>query len=205
MGSKVNQNTFCTYTHGSNEAKTVIFFVSGNPGLIAYYHPFLSLLAQHLGQDTAKTPYQVYGCSLGGFEVDDSDEQEAPRSASTAESCQPADLNGSGRESRLYDLEDQIRFVQGKLSALVDGNASAGQEPKTSRKVILVGHSVGAYIAMEVLRRHRENQSSQRPDQPSKIGSAELDIIGGVMLFPTVVDIALSPSGRKLTVRLDTS
>lgn len=50
-------------------------------------------------------------------------------------------------------------------------------------------------MAMEILRRHREAaaESSQ---------SADFDIIGGIMLFPTVMDIAASPSGQKLTTLL---
>lgn len=201
----MTQNTFCTYSNGTGEAETTIFFVSGNPGLIGYYHLFLSLLARYLGQDTGnlRTAYQVYGCSLGGFEVDDCDGWEISESTSTAGSCQQAGVKGSGgRGSRLYDLEEQIRFVHGKLSALMDTNASGDQEPTRRRKVILVGHSVGAYIAMEVLRRHRENKSPETPEQSSKSSCSEFDIIGGVMLFPTVIDIALSPSGQKLTVGL---
>lgn len=53
------------------------------------------------------------------------------------------------------------------------------------QKVILIGHSVGAYMAMEILNRHRDQS---------------FDIIGGIMLFPTLMDIAASPSGQKLSV-----
>lgn len=59
-----------------------------------------------------------------------------------------------------------------------------------------MGHSVGTYIAMEVIRRHRERSTSDHSN------TGGFDIIGGVMLFPTVMDIASSPSGKKLTVRL---
>jgi hypothetical protein len=153
--------------------------ISGNPGLIGYYHTFLSLLADKLGsRDTQSNSqsrshareFQIYGHSLGGFELDGPDNLDAGK--------------------RLFDLEEQIHYVQGKL----DGFLAGGE---TKQKVILVGHSVGAYIAMEILRRHRE-----RSDARARAGAdrADFDIVGGIMLFPTVVDIAKSPSGQKLTV-----
>jgi pimeloyl-ACP methyl ester carboxylesterase len=165
MASKITPNTFFTSTGSS--PKTTIFFISGNPGLIAYYHPFLSLLAKYLKD--GKSSFQIYGCSLGGFEIGE-DSPKAP----------------------ILDLEDQIRFVQAKLATLMQGGSDdSTNAPKSRRNVILIGHSIGSYIAMEVLRRHRESPSPNT-----------FDIIGGAMLFPTVKDIAASPSGQKLTVRL---
>jgi hypothetical protein len=175
MAPGITPNTFLTTTGSPSDQKTTIFFISGNPGLIGYYHPFLSLLSNYLDEEKEENlpsppSFQIYGCSLGGFEIDER---------------QPSPSNNSID----LDLEDQICFVQGKLATLMgdegNGNGNAG----TRQKVILVGHSVGAYIAMEILRRHHE----------SKPESA-FDIIGGAMLFPTVKDIAASPSGQKLTV-----
>lgn len=160
-------------------SRVTIFMISGNPGLIGYYHTFLSLLADKLGPRGAQSKsqsrshacdFQIYGHSLGGFELDDPENLDAGK--------------------RLFDLEDQICYVQGKLAGFLAG-------AETKQKVILVGHSVGAYIAMEILRRHRE-----RSDARAGVDKADFDIVGGIMLFPTVVDIAKSPSGQKLTVSL---
>ncbi|KAJ5576005.1 hypothetical protein N7535_002931 [Penicillium sp. DV-2018c] len=197
MTSKITPNTFLTTTGSSSasDQKTTIFFISGNPGLIRYYHPFLSLLSRYLDENKDKTSsnllpqFQIYGSSLGGFEI--------PEDGSSA-SSPPRSTNG-------IDLEDQIRFVQGKLSALVEDNNSKykyqsqdgidkEKEKKPKQKIILIGHSVGAYIAMEILRRHREAATS-----PTGESESDFDIIGGVMLFPTIQDIASSPSGQKLT------
>ncbi|KAG2016729.1 hypothetical protein GB937_006209 [Aspergillus fischeri] len=158
--------------------RVTIFMISGNPGLIGYYHTFLSLLADKLGSRGAQSTitsrshaceFQIYGHSLGGFELEQHEDLDA--------------------EKGLFDLEGQICYVQGKL----DGFLAGGE---TKQKVILVGHSVGAYIAMEILRRHRK-----RSDAKVRAGAdkADFDIVGGIMLFPTVVDIAKSPSGQKLT------
>ncbi|KAJ5626704.1 hypothetical protein N7528_004131 [Penicillium herquei] len=200
MEPQITQNTFCTYTGAQDEVDTTIFFISGNPGLIGYYHPFLSLLAQNLAEESEpgnqsqsphKTSFQIYGCSLGGFEI-------------------PSE--GVKAEKRLYSLEDQIRFVHQKLESLMHKTKSAsgsdGTESSSRKhKVILIGHSVGAYIAMEVLRRHRDGIPSLEgiPEAKSKSeleASRVFDIVGGVMLFPTVKDIAHSPSGQKLTTLL---
>ncbi|KAF7156053.1 hypothetical protein CNMCM5623_009195 [Aspergillus felis] len=159
-----------------SSSRVTIFMISGNPGLIGYYHTFLSLLADKLGSRGAQIQscshvreFQIYGHSLGGFELD-----------------QPENLDAG---KRLFDLEDQICYAQGKLDGFLTG-------AETKQKVILVGHSVGAYIAMEILRRHRERSDAKAGAGAAK---ADFDIVGGIMLFPTVVDIAKSPSGQKLT------
>jgi hypothetical protein len=120
--------------------------------------------------------------------------------------------------SRLYGLTEQIEFVERQLrncvrrwrqSVLQQDDASSSEPNSTGERrsepkaqVILIGHSVGSYIAMEVLRRSRERREnrSRGGDADDDGDEMEMEIIGGVMLFPTVVDIAKSPSGRKLTV-----
>ncbi|KXG49990.1 Protein of unknown function DUF2305 [Penicillium griseofulvum] len=183
MAPEITPNTFLTTTDCSSGQKTTIFFISGNPGLIGYYHPFLSLLSKYLEdpkEEYSLNPpsFQIYGCSLGGFEID---EHHQP-------SPSPSPNDGID-----LSLEDQICFVQGKLATLMgdETNGNSTVNSGSRQKVILIGHSVGAYIAMEILRRHRE----ARPE-------STFDIVGGAMLFPTVKDIAASPSGQKLTTLL---
>ena len=179
-----------------NSTTTTIFFITGNPGLIAYYHTFLSLLSSKLASSSpsdASRGYeygkiQVYGHSLAGFEL--------PESESESESETGTQQQQHSQEG-CYDLEEQICFVQRRLDEFIVNNSNGNSNGNGKHKVILIGHSVGSYIAMEVLRRHRERQKS-KTNQAT--GLAEFDIIGGVMLFPTVVDIAKSPAGEKLTV-----
>ncbi|KAJ5919701.1 hypothetical protein N7454_009536 [Penicillium verhagenii] len=230
MEPQITPNIFCTYTGTQSESDATIFFISGNPGLIGYYHPFLSLLAQNLVDrsqaqtgietetTTKKTSFQIYGCSLGGFE------QQAENSMHRNATITKDEEHRA--DDHLYDLEDQIRFVHRKLVDLMDGNKTsfsnsvpvisksnpdAGSSTLSrKRKVILIGHSVGAYIAMEILRRHREGipdaqdplsaGTAQGSGSVLSDSSSSFDIIGGVMLFPTVKDIAHSPSGQKLTL-----
>lgn len=215
METRITPDVFCTYTGLSSEVDTTIFFISGNPGLISYYHPFLSLLSQNLAdtagniserkpQGTRTSPfYQIYGCSLGGFEIR-ADGQTSTASASSRPCDHSPENDLRGGRKKLYDLDDQIQFVQRRLNDLMRANAAAdGRDTSPRKKVILVGHSVGAYIAMEILRRHREGTCEVSPLYSCSTvdsATAEFDIVGGVMLFPTVMDIAHSPSGQKLTV-----
>ena len=159
-----------------------IFFITGNPGLIAYYHTFLASLATLLDEHhEVSQGFHVYGHSLGGFNSStDKKTNNAP-----------------------YGLQQQIEFVESTLEKYVraqSGVHRSQQAIDTSShsplKVILVGHSVGGYILLEVLRRHRKKVS---------LGEAmDMQIVGGVLLFPSVTHIAESPSGLKLGVRLAT-
>jgi len=177
-----------------NKAPISIFFITGNPGLIGYYHTFLSLLSDRLASDS-ETSFQIYGHSLAGFEL-----------GSDAEKNQ----KGKEKEAHYYNLEEQISYVQEKLDGFVENNYKRNTQDNGGEvpKVILIGHSVGTYIAMEVLRRHRERQRQHTTttttiiNTPDNGKGAEFDIIGGVMLFPTVVDIAKSPAGQRLSVGL---
>ncbi|PQE13595.1 major facilitator superfamily transporter protein [Rutstroemia sp. NJR-2017a BVV2] len=54
----------------SSPTYNLIFFITGNPGLISYYEPFLSTLHAHLS--SSNTPhYHIFGQSLAGFETHD--------------------------------------------------------------------------------------------------------------------------------------
>ncbi len=188
----------------SNSPIHIIFFIPGNPGLISYYHTFLSLLSDPtISPSTAGCV--IAGFSLGGFEVSDvggNDGCGAGRRLS-----HPA----AGPPGPLYSLQEQVGLTVARVEGLVrvlqeqrdrrnepvslsDGAGSGGL------KVILVGHSVGAYIALEVLRLRRQQQPAWRSSSTSsdgKIrGTEDFEIRAAILLTPTIVDIALSSSGR---------
>lgn len=195
--SRITANEFIQVPEGigitEKEPPVTIFFITGNPGLIGYYHSFLSLLSSRLGARVSDTQFQIYGHSLAGFEIDSGDSQ----SKDTETTQNEKQHNG------YYDVEAQIAFLQNRLDVFLKTHA---HRPGQKQKVILIGHSVGAYLAMEVLRRHRERQNAllretEKEKEKDTEAETEFDIIGGVMLFPTVVDIAKSKAGRKLSVR----
>lgn len=212
--TKVTADSFLMLDHSSFSSidQTIIFFIPGNPGLISYYHLFLSLLvsnlsSQHPGSDGlssgskvgakvrnrqpraskhVRPQFHVHGKSLGGFEI-------------------------QSEGGKLYGLREQIEFVEKGLEDFVNSwqdaaseNSVDGPEPNNEclprAQVILVAHSVGSYIAMEILRRHQEKR--KMPPHDVNDAGHRVDIVAGVLLFPTVVDIAKSPSGRILTVCL---
>ncbi|PWY69226.1 hypothetical protein BO83DRAFT_409373 [Aspergillus eucalypticola CBS 122712] len=172
-------------------APVIVYFISGNPGLISYYYPFFTFLSDKLQslsssssskQKQTHHQFYIHGHSLAGFEV------------------QPQ----SPLPTHYHNVEDQIQFIQHKLDSFVQATTTTQPSSTVRRpRVIIMGHSVGTYIAMEVIRRHRERQSSAHANTTTtNTTSADFDIIGGVMLFPTVMDIASSPSGKKLTALL---
>ncbi|KAH7309511.1 hypothetical protein B0I35DRAFT_453241 [Stachybotrys elegans] len=137
----------------------LIYFICGNPGLIDFYAHFLDCLRGLLNE--GDTAYHVYGRNLLGF-VDDEHEPFGPGNPP-------------------WDLDRQIE-------GMYDHVASLRTETKDERpydEVILMGHSVGTYISVEIFRRHLED--------PSR--APHLHLRHGFLLFATLTHIAKSPSG----------
>ncbi|KAH8724790.1 hypothetical protein GQ44DRAFT_708272 [Phaeosphaeriaceae sp. PMI808] len=150
----------------------IIYFITGNPGLIEYYSTFLTHLYGLLSSGTASSrdvEFQVYGRSLSGFEMKTADIKTA-----------------KFRKNPPYGLQDQIRHAEDDVAELVEEVKDQGSKDV---RVILVGHSVGAYIGLEIVRRLRAHG----------LAGDDFDtrISGVVGLFPTIVDIARSESGLK--------
>ena len=88
------------------------------------------------------------------------------------------------------DVREGGERVEGR-----EGGESGGGEVR----VVLVGHSVGAYIALEVLRRVQEED---RKRSKNREGGREegIRVVGVVGLWPTVTHIARSDSGVRMGV-----
>lgn len=138
----------------------LIFHIPGNPGLITYYDPFLSTLHALLSSSSTlpSANFHICGHSLAGF--------------GTTEQHQ-----------KLAGLEAQIEYVD---DLLYDQVEEVSHRARQTPKVVLMGHSVGAYILLEIIRRHRKRIEG---------GAEDFDLIGGILLFPTITHIARSPSG----------
>ncbi|MCJ1403168.1 hypothetical protein MMC11_006391 [Xylographa trunciseda] len=147
-----------------------VVFITGNPGCIGYYHSFLSLLADKI----TKKAVHIYGHSLANF-VDESRDRPS--------------------HSKILGLQEQIDHIEERLKNYVNSlslSMETDEAPKQS-KIILVGHSVGAYIGLELLKRWREREKL--------IGNIDkIRFCGYVGLWPTVTWIEKSPSGLKLGV-----
>lgn len=141
----------------------LIFFISGNPGLISYYDTFLRTLYQLLSENGSdQDVFHIYGESLAGFEDDDT----------------PSRSTGLP-----YSLEEQIET---RIQCLKGRRIPSGvRQDQAYDSIILMGHSVGTFMILEMLRRLK--------------GSPNLNIKAGILLFPTVTHIAESPRGIKLS------
>ncbi|KAF4609845.1 hypothetical protein G7Y89_g15778 [Cudoniella acicularis] len=147
----------------------LIYFVTGNPGLIGYYDTFLGTLHELLtatdGTSSKTSVFHIHGQSLAGFEEDNSSTKQPVRTTP-------------------YSLEDQIEI---SLKSLQDLRIPSGpREGQLHDSVILIGHSVGSYILLELMQRLRKRDSP-------------LQIKASILLFPTVTHIAKSPSGTKIS------
>lgn len=141
----------------------LIFLVSGNPGLISYYNAFSTTLHQLLSENESNEDvFHIYGESLAGFEDNDT----------------PSESTGLP-----YSLEEQIET---RIQSLEKQHIPSGiRENQAYDSIILIGHSVGSYIILEMLQRLKR--------------SPRLNIKAGILLFPTVTHIAQSSRGTKLS------
>ncbi|KAL1646088.1 hypothetical protein SLS58_003508 [Diplodia intermedia] len=121
---------------GSEAQQYLIFFIPGNPGPAAYYRGFLSSLqAALLGGSTSKSAaFEILAVSLSG--------------AGAAADGSPSVSAMTG------EIEHMETTLLGRVSTL-----AADREKKSPTKVVLVGHCAGAYIALELLKRWRQDDS----------------------------------------------
>lgn len=203
----------------------ILFFITGNPGLIGYYDDFLALLAQAQEEKTVEKEGSsstgegrrcviVAGASLGGFfAAQDTDEDEDSTFISTERRGQG---QRQGRDVKkitqqlllpdplktkdIYDLQDQINLSYLRLLSLVENLRKEFQRTigNAAYEVILAGHSVGAYIALELVRLHYEASVSEVESR-----DCMFDILATFLLTPTIHNISQSSSGRIATPILD--
>ena len=161
--------------HGPPEETTqdyLIYFITGNPGCISYYQPFLSRLHSLLETSSAieSARFHICGHSFRGMEfAPNHDHGEPPKSP--------------------ISLQEQINWQEDLLYKHVKSHQS--RTSNKPPKVILMGHSVGSYILLELIQQHREKIAS---------GEEDFDLIGGILLFPTITHIAKSPLGMVASV-----
>lgn len=171
----------------SNKDRTplLLFFVPGNPGLIEYYRSYLVHLYDTTRTHHPELDLHVYGTSLLGFEVgtpSHTNDETAPGPSKYG----PFDLADQSTQlaSTLTWLATRILT---KKSTLQPGDVRSSPLP-----VILLGHSVGTWLLLDVVAQQQQRLSRGLARSPL------LDIRAAVSLFPTIYDLALSPRGRRL-------
>ncbi|CAK7202040.1 hypothetical protein SEUCBS139899_004758 [Sporothrix eucalyptigena] len=169
----------------------LLFFVPGNPGFIDYYEPFLSTLRSLLDEVENKTRvyhgkdirFHILGRNLLGFE--------------------DGDDGGGAYGPGPYDLDTQIRGVMDAVAAArIDlGKAGGARHGEPFDEVVLMGHSVGSYIALDVFRRHMQTKRNRTRAVSIKEplgGTDHLNLRLGILLFATLMHLARSRRGQKL-------
>ena len=154
----------------------LIYFLPGNPGVIHYYQPFLLRLHNLLSNSstTESSRFYICGYSYKGFESTQVGKSKPPR--------YPLSLE--------QQIGTQEQLLYGHIKSHRESHRNhSGENPK----VILMGHSVGCYMLLELIQQHRGKIEEE--------GEEDFDLIGGILLFPTITHLAKSPLGRVLGVR----
>lgn len=155
--------------------RVLIFFIPGNPGLVEYYRHFLDIIRRQLNDRVSHTDTQYYisGASLAGFDVS-SESRQTPAT----------------KEGLPLSLDDQVEDVYSRLQSTVSRlrreNSIDGDLP-----VVLIGHSIGAYMVLETVAKWQK-LAQQSP--------TNMKLSAGLCLFPTIYELALSPTGRQVGV-----
>ncbi|ROV92408.1 hypothetical protein VPNG_09591 [Cytospora leucostoma] len=165
--------------HDPKSRQCLIYFITGNPGLIDYYGPFFTHLRALLNAIEVRrnhtVTFHIYGRNLAGF--DDADHPE------------PFDA-GAGNPP--HDVESQIVHCLKHLAAA--NSIPAPGHPRRGQpfdEVILTAHSLGTYITLELFHRHLQQDPQVAPG---------LNLKSGILLFATISHMARSPKGLHLDV-----
>ncbi|XP_058035525.1 lipid droplet-associated hydrolase isoform X2 [Ahaetulla prasina] len=136
-------------------APRVLFLViPGNPGLVGFYRTFIEALYFSLNQQ-----YPVWVVSHGGH-------CKIPHEIKRKEEMVSNDTDD------VFGLQGQAEHKLKFLRKFV---------PKDV-KLILIGHSIGSYLALKIMKH-----------------SPEVEILRSILLFPTIERMAQSPQGKLLT------
>jgi len=127
--SKKPCQTYLLFIPGtSNPSQRRTILIKGNPGVISYYDEFLSTLHE----DSPSTT--ILGLSLAGHEE--------------YELSSPLSLQ--------QQIENKLRIVDMILSSPPFSSISPVSQD-TAPKLVVMGHSVGAYMALQVLKQRPQN------------------------------------------------
>jgi pimeloyl-ACP methyl ester carboxylesterase len=168
----------------TSSKKYILIFLTGNPGLIGYYDIFLSRLHALLGEDPGNDKknnitFEIYGSSLPGFETEELGDEEKGRR-----------WKGLGlNHDAPFSLEETICAVEQNIFKIIKNSEGDGAG---DANVILMGHSLGAFIALEIIERHRKRLEIKQAVE------GEPGIVGGIGLFPCVFEMRQSKSGIRL-------
>ncbi|XP_017290324.1 lipid droplet-associated hydrolase [Kryptolebias marmoratus] len=134
------------------EHKVLFLIIPGNPGVVGFYKTFMQTLHRSSGRP-------VWAVSHAGH-CAPPDSMDMVDDAAAAERDDVFGLNGQ--------IEHKLAFLRKRV-------------PRETG-LVLVGHSIGCYIILEMMKR-----------------DPELKVLKAVMLFPTIERMAQTPQGKVMT------
>lgn len=134
--------------------KLLFLIIPGNPGVVGFYKTFMQTLHVMFGYQ-----HPVWAVSHAGHCV-------PPASMDMVEDA------SSAEENDVFGLNGQIEHKLAFLRKLVPRETS----------LVLVGHSIGCYVILEMMKRN-----------------PELKVLKAVLLFPTIERMAQTPQGKVMT------
>uniref|UniRef100_A0A8C4ZQ99 Lipid droplet-associated hydrolase n=2 Tax=Gadus morhua TaxID=8049 RepID=A0A8C4ZQ99_GADMO len=143
--------------HLNHEHKVLFLVIPGNPGIVGFYKTFMQALHASFG-----FRHPVWAVSHAGH-CDPPVSMDMVEDASFIEEGDIFGINGQ--------IEHKLAFLRKHV-------------PKETR-LVLLGHSIGCYIILDMMKRN-----------------PELQVLKAVMLFPTIERMAQTPQGRILTPAL---
>ncbi|XP_069461991.1 lipid droplet-associated hydrolase isoform X2 [Ambystoma mexicanum] len=141
-------------TEDLNPPRLLFLIIPGNPGLIGYYRTFMEALYNGLNQQ-----YPVWGLSHAGH-------------------CGPPSGMGMMIDAQETELED-VFGLNGQIEHKI---AFCKKNVPKEVKLVLIGHSIGCYIILQMMKR-----------------ASDLKVLRSVLLFPTIERMAQSPQGKVMT------
>ncbi|CAN8095964.1 unnamed protein product [Discula destructiva] len=149
---------------------TLLYFLTGNPGYISYYVPFFTRLRALLNDIEAKHAHKVTFTIAGRTAPGFDDADHAP----------PFNTNTHPP----YNVEAHIQHARKHLLAANAIPAPAARHGQPYDDVVLMGHSLGTYVALELFHRHLNDNAGPT-----------LNLKAGILLFATIAHLAKSPKG----------
>nr|XP_056712737.1 lipid droplet-associated hydrolase [Euleptes europaea] len=138
----------------ANVPRLLFLVIPGNPGFAGYYRTFIQALYVGLNRQ-----YPVWVVSHAGH-------CKVPHDLEIVEEADVKELDD------IFGLRGQVEHKLNFLRKKVPQNM----------KLVLIGHSIGCYVALEMMK--------QAP---------ELEVLRCMMLFPTIERMAQSPQGKLMT------
>lgn len=159
----------------SRRPKVFVLFIPGNPGTSSYYIPYLTSM---YNSPELKDQVEILALSHRGH---------APIST-TSGSFAAGHEEGKLADETDTSLPAQIIHKVKAVEAVrrIYPKTKEGSRGQDDVKLVIIGHSVGAYIGLHVLEKTR-------------------DLVDGLqLLFPTVMHIAKAPKARTIPLLVST-